>query len=321
MKKRSPFDLCWLIKYRFLVRLGRDPLKKKNGVRRQYKRIGFKRISSPGAKANQTFRSALACPRFFIARIGYTECRTFGFFRQYECGLLKTFPEERRVLAKELSGIFSNDDHGLSLFCDVFIENLNKVTHLGVFSTEFEPLLISHYCNKNVKLFHASAFEHFNQSPSWMSLLHGKRILVVSPFADSIKTQYEKRDRLFSDQSSNPLFASLQVVKAEVTFAKNGNRFKDWITTLYNMYERCMECDFDIAIVSCGGYGLPLGGMLYSSGKNVIHAGGIAQLYFGIYGKRYETPHYSPFINEAWVRPSSDERPNGFKSVEDGTYW
>ena len=87
------------------------------------------------------------------------------------------------------------------------------------------------------------------------------------------------------------------------------------------MFSECMKKDFDIAIISCGGYGLPLGGMLFSQGKSVIHAGGIVQMYFGIYGNRYSGDKYRSLINENWTRPSEKERPSGYEIVEGGTYW
>ena len=46
------------------------------------------------------------------------------------------------------------------------------------------------------------------------------------------------------------------------------------------MYEECKQIDFDVAIIGCGDYGLPLAEKLKSHGKQVIHLGGATQLMF-----------------------------------------
>ena len=281
-------DKLWLMIYRGRVRLGYDPRRTRAGKRRFYKRIGLRKVVLSPDKSNLVLRRALSSPRFFVARIGYTEGKIFGFFRQYQLGLDSFFPDELREHARNSSGIFSTDDEGLDTFCQIFAENMNEVTHLCLFSTEFEPLLARNYGRK-AKLISSSGLEHFRYAPSWMESLRGKRVLVVSMFAETIKKQFSKACSLFpSNPSANPLFASLETVKAQVTYGGETPRYKDWKTTLEHMFEECMKHDFDVAILSCGGYGLPLGGMLYRAGKNVIHSGGITQLYFGIYGTRYE---------------------------------
>ncbi len=321
MKMHDIKDKIWLTFYRGRVRLGYDPRRAKNGKRRLYKRIGFRKVILNPEKSNAILREALTKDRFFVARIGYTEGRTFGFFRQYQLGMDSVFPDELREHAKNSSGIFSTDDEGLSTFCKVFAENMGEVTHLCMFSTEFEPLLVRNYGRK-AKLISSGGLEHFRYVPSWMESLRGKKVLVVSMFAETIEKQFKKASSLFpTNPSANPLFASLETVKAEVTYGGETPKYKNWKGTLDHMYEECMAHDFDVAILSCGGYGLPLGGMLFRAGKNVIHSGGITQLYFGIYGNRYENENYNWLFNENWVRPAENERTVSYKSIENGAYW
>ena len=56
-------------------------------------------------------------------------------------------------------------------------------------------------------------------------------------------------------------------------------------------------------------------------GKDIL--GASVQLLFGIRGARWESsPELRPMLaNPAWVRPAESERPEGFKTVEDGAYW
>lgn len=321
MKKCDFLDYLWLVRYRILVRLGHDPLLKK-GKRHRLSRVGLRKVERDGEKANCQIAEAISSGNpFFVARLGYTEARTFGVFRQFQLGLLPEFPEESRKMAVDLSGIFTNDDAGIEVFIDCLLDGLSKVTHLCVFSTEYEPLLIKHYAKK-ARLLEYVALEHYFFQGSWMKELRGKKVLVVGMFADTVLKQYEKRESLFpGNPDANPIFEKLSVVKTEVTYAKDKPKYKDWKTTLEHMYQECMAMDFDVAIISAGSYGLPLGGMLFSQGKSVIHAGGVGQLYFGIYGNRYTGERYRQLINENWVRPGENERPVDYQAIEGGTYW
>ena len=57
--------------------------------------------------------------------------------------------------------------------------------------------------------------------------------------------------------------------------------------------------------------------------KIAIHLAGWTQKLFGIYGKRWvqDQPEFSKYINQYWVRPSEDEKPEGAQKVEGGCYW
>ena len=86
-----------------------------------------------------------------------------------------------------------------------------------------------------------------------------------------------------------------------------------------------MKIDFDIAILGCGAYGMPLAVKLKRAGKQAVHLGGATQLLFGIKGTRWEAKNYptniAKLFNEYWVRPSASEKVKGREKVEGGCYW
>ena len=94
-------------------------------------------------------------------------------------------------------------------------------------------------------------------------------------------------------------------------------------STALHTTSRINAIDFDIAIIGCGAYGMPLAAHVKRIGKKAVHLGGQTQLLFGIKGKRWETGHdkIKSMFNEHWVYPSNDERPKNFISVESGAYW
>ena len=90
------------------------------------------------------------------------------------------------------------------------------------------------------------------------------------------------------------------------------------------MKKQIDKVDFDIAIIGCGAYGMPLAAKLKGAGKQAIHLGGATQLLFGIKGRRWEENYPSKiatFFNEHWVYPNKEETPQNAKVVERGCYW
>ena len=82
--------------------------------------------------------------------------------------------------------------------------------------------------------------------------------------------------------------------------------------------------EYDVALVSCGGYGNLVCDAIYQQGKSAIYVGGVLQMYFGILGNRWiiERPDIVKlFLNECWSRPKVEERPNGHHMVEKSCYW
>lgn len=156
---------------------------------------------------------------------------------------------------------------------------------------------------------------------AWSQALQGKKVLVIHPFAKTIKSQYEaNRSKLFGEYSDYvlPEFASLQVIQAVQTIAGNRAGFETWFDALEYMEQEIDKCDFDVALIGCGAYGFPLAAYCKKIGKQGIHIGGPLQLYFGIKGKRWDD---FGFYNEYWVNPDESEKPKNLEKVEGGCYW
>ena len=84
-----------------------------------------------------------------------------------------------------------------------------------------------------------------------------------------------------------------------------------------------MKEEFDVALIACGAYGLPLAARLREAGKQAVHVGGALQLLFGIRGTRWDDfSLLKPFYNEAWRYPlESEHLKTDSKGVENGCYW
>lgn len=76
------------------------------------------------------------------------------------------------------------------------------------------------------------------------------------------------------------------------------------------MEDDISKIDFDIALIGCGAYGMPLAAYIKSMGKQAIHLAGWTQVLFGIIGTRWQNnPRVSKMINEYWIHPSENNIP------------
>ena len=85
--------------------------------------------------------------------------------------------------------------------------------------------------------------------------------------------------------------------------------------------------DFDIALVSCGGFGMILSDYIYSKmKKSVLYVGGGLQLYFGIKGNRWNShPIISKLFNDKWTNVLEEDKPPTLaknpRLCENSCYW
>jgi hypothetical protein len=151
--------------------------------------------------------------------------------------------------------------------------------------------------------------------------LAGLKVLVVHPFVDSIRHQYSRRSELFADQRVLPGF-ELDLLKPPQTLAPAFCKFSSWLQAMDHLDAQVLERSFDVALIGCGAYGLPLAAAIKRSGRQAIHLGGALQLLFGIRGRRWDAfPQFQKLFTAAWRRPSADEVPISAENVEGGCYW
>lgn len=257
-----------------------------------------------------------------IARFGSVEARALGEGIGIKLGAIQGFSEDALTTLHRNAGVFPYGKEMAMRFADILASSAKQVDLLGVWDTIFQEYLIKNVCSLDLTLTNLGNLEPYYGKNPWTSALKGKKVLVIHPFKDTIESQYKKRKALFKDENVLPEF-DLKVLKAVQTIAgTKDDRFKDWEDALNFMYDEAMKIDFDVAIIGCGAYGMPLGAKLKESGKIAIHLGGATQILFGIMGNRWEAnAQITALQNEQWTRPSEDERPKNAKAVEGACYW
>lgn len=220
-----------------------------------------------------------------------------------------------------LSGFFPNDERLMDQFSELMLNIVGNVDLLGVWFSSLEEYVIGEYM-PDTKLTYLGAIEPYCRKQPWSQYLAGKKVLVIHPFSLSIANQYKKREYLFDDKRILPEF-ELKTYKAVQTIAgERDERFQNWFQALDYMKNDIAQIDFDIAIIGCGAYGMPLAVEVKRMGKQAIHMGGATQILFGIKGARWDAnTSISCMYNEHWVRPEESEQCKNGKIVEGGCYW
>lgn len=221
-----------------------------------------------------------------------------------------------------LSGFFPNNLQLGEKFYNLVLEDMREIDVLA--SYIYEEKYINKYLNC-VKVDLDGYYAPFMWQNPWTKYLKGKKVLVVHPFVDSIRYQYEhNRDKLFDNPDVLPEFKELLTVKAVQTISdQQDERFDTWFDALQFMKDEISKLDFDIALIGCGAYGMCLAAHVKRMGKQAVHLAGWTQMLFGVYGERWikDQPQYSKYINEYWIRPLESEKPKGAEKVENGCYW
>lgn len=198
----------------------------------------------------------------------------------------------------------------------LFEDNCYKYIHAG------QDYLVNNITETKKKIWaHClDVFEQIERRP-WTLALRGKRILLITAFQESIKKQLTKPYAYGIDLFPECSFVYLRPPQTNANMPS-----WEWDIELDRFYVKldAIKDDYDIALVSAGGYGNIMCDYIFKHGKQSIYVGGVLQMYFGLYGGRWliERPRIlTNYLNEHWCRPSEDERPDGFKNIENGCYY
>jgi hypothetical protein len=318
--------------YHFLYRLSKKVtpfLKQKNRFTETLNR------NNKSEEANEILKNIiLKNEPFMCARFGSTESRAILNFQLKKKQITDFHASLKHIRGKmniywkehpkflnnltELSGFFPKDENLLEIFVNLYISDIKNLDLLGVWN-EYEEFL---QVPEDTKLCKIRELEPWFYNKPWTAALEGKKVLVIHPFEETIKNQYQKKEKLYKNENILPNF-ELKTIKAVQTIAGEKSEFKDWFEALESMKNQMNNIDYDVAIIGCGAYGFPLASHAKKMGKIGIHLGGVTQLLFGIKGKRWEEwKHYTELRKnegESWVY--ANEIPKDYKKVENGCYW
>ena len=201
------------------------------------------------------------------------------------------------------------------------IPNIDSLAWWSVFNLDFEARFIKKY-SPNCELIDLQSLEPFYSGSPWTEHLTNKKVLVISPFTNTIQKQYKIKDRIWKDKRLLPDFELLTINHQHSPGIDKPGKYNNWLEMVQNIKTQMDNLDYDIVLTGTGASSLPLIAHARTSGKIGIHLGGPLQLLFGIKGKRWDNGDIGKvFYNEYWTRPSLKEIPEKFKNIEGGCYW
>jgi hypothetical protein len=262
--------------------------------------------------------------RFFIGRIPEIEVNVL-----YQYNKLKKVSDNSLKILENNAGIKIIGEESLKEYTEEYLTAYKLCTGICIWDGQMystNKLGQDYVCEEtpNIPKINAIGLEpyYFLHKEHWMQSIKNKRILIISQFIKSIEKQVNKGlNNILGQEWFEG--CSFIYVKAPLTLAGNHNG-KDWQEYFKLLVQDINKNqEFDIAMVSCGGYGIPVCKYIYSElNKSVMYIGGALQLFFGIIGRRWFTnKDILALTNDEWIRPDKSEKPDNFTNVEKGCYW
>lgn len=293
-------------------------------AKRKHKAVG--RIFISNDEFNKRIKEKILSKEpFFCCRYGGNELTACFFAMMKERGVIDGLNAEQLKKWKTSSGVFPEKEDIVMSYTKKYREAMQWAdfnAYMGSFL--MEEYIINTFIKKDCVQYAMRALEPFQYDEPWTWALKEKKVLVVHPFSDLIEEQYKKRNEIFPDKEILPEFELVTVRAIQSSGETVPEDYKDWIEASEALYNKCMEKDFEVALVACGSYAVPLAARLKAAGKKVIIPGGMMQLMFGIKGTRWEEsrPDIVAMYNDAWVRAGKEYQVKDSDKMVDGpAYW
>ena len=91
------------------------------------------------------------------------------------------------------AGVFPNDKETIDEFCRIYTSALKDADGVFSWGCKGECSLIKKHASPNVVLLNNAVNNILFYDDVWTTALKGKKVLVIHPFVDTIKKQYEKK--------------------------------------------------------------------------------------------------------------------------------
>ena len=229
----------------------------------------------------------------------------------------------KRYRKQKMFDCIDRNDGLAQKWAETFEQDLKDADVIACFGKcdYMEHYLIEAYA-KPKRIIMLGQIEVMQLENPWLSELKGKKVLVISPFVETMEKQYEKRSQIWGGREILPEMDIRFLKSVWYMSAEDNSGFADWFEALEYLYEEAGKIDFDIALIGCGPFSTFLAARFKRNGKQAIQYGGALQMLFGVRGARWDNMEkYSRYFNEHWVRAPIKEAPAAYSKLDDRCYW
>jgi hypothetical protein len=256
--------------------------------------------------------------KFFIGRLSGNETRLCGLFINN-----KNITKDLYQYMLFGAGIqFKTIDDELQ-YVNMYNISVQNTSLLGIWDGVMYNQAKDYYDYlNNIKLnkicAHGLEPYNFMNDPTYKSIPH-KKILIITSHKQTTLSQLSQLDKLYN----KPIFNNAEFYIYKPAQQNAGSHDENsWQVHYNNMKQELDDIkktfNFDIALVSAGGFGMLLCNYIYTElNTSTIYVGGALQLFFGIIGKRWINNN----INEFWVKPVTEDKPLNTMLCEGSCYW
>jgi hypothetical protein len=258
---------------------------------------------------------------FCCGKIGVTELNILYCYFHLKNGgnLLPHLKHE----VENIAGMYPYNSETVNKFAEDTLNRLKYIDLIPKWSKilpDFENFIFNTYCPKAhiTDLMH---FEPYFYDKPWSEFLKDKKVLVFSPFKESIDNNFKNLSKIWNNKLTNNF--DLNVVKYPFAITLDNNTSYKTSQEVYKKYLDILSKEnFDVGIFGTGYTSLLFATECKKMNKIGMHLGGATQMLFGVKGQRWkDNDKYQPFFNDFWSTPLNSEIPEKHKLVEGGCYW
>jgi hypothetical protein len=281
-------------------------------------------------------RAALEAGRGYAAgKVGNTERMVllYGLMRERlrEPVQLRAFELALANHTLRHSGIFPTDRDFLSRFADAYGEAISQLDCVGLLPERPESdatLVVEHGFRGGTIPFTDQEPDRSapaNENRCYLPFLRGRRLLIVSPFADVLSQRAERTtfERVWS-KTGKPWFEPADVRALTIPYGYSPQTWARYPTALDLLAEiraQMRSVAYDVALIGAGLLGSMIAVAAKEEGCVGLSLGGHLQIVFGVNGERWRdrANWRRRYFNDAWVELPESARPGEGESAEN--YW
>jgi hypothetical protein len=235
------------------------------------------------------------------------------------------------------AGIKFNCNEDIIEYTNLYNKSILNCELLGVWNAgmhhqakSFYNYIIKNNINFTPELICVQSLEPYyfmdHKDYKFYEVFKNKKILIITSHYHTTGDQLKKLNNIFSNKIFHET-SELYIYKPPQQNGSN-NHGESWKlsfdkikTDLKKIKEETFN--FDIALVSCGGFGMITCDYIKEElNSSYMYVGGALQLYFGIIGNRWkEHDIIRTLVNNYWTVPLDIDKPNNSELCEGSCYW